>query len=117
MKKIVVLLFVMLVNILFATTNEYAYVSDPLRELKEKGQLDSLTTEQKEKVLVLKKEYFLELKEIQEKVKDLRNEANESMINNDEKKYEEIHDKMNELKLKKELAKENYRKKIKEILK
>lgn len=117
MKKIVVVLFIVLVNMLFATTNEYAYVSDPLRELKEKGQLDSLTTEQKEKVLILKKEYFLELKEIQEKSKDLRNEANESMINNDEKRYEEIHDKMNELKLQKELVKENYRKKIKEILK
>ncbi len=117
MKKIVVIIFIMLINILFATTIEYVYVFDPLIDLKEKGKLDSLSIEQKEKILILKKEYFLELKEIQEKVKDLRTEANESMINNDEKKYEEIHDKMNELKLKKELVKENYKKKIKEILK
>ena len=33
-----------------------------------------------------------------------------------EKRYEEIHDVMNELKLKRELVKENYREQIDEIL-
>ena len=39
------------------------------------------------------------------------------MMKNDEEKYEEIHDRMNELKFEKKIIKENYNKRIDEILK
>lgn len=38
------------------------------------------------------------------------------MMKNDEEKYEEIHDRMNELKIEKKIIKENYSRKIDEVL-
>lgn len=86
------------------------------KKLNNEKEIETLTSTQKEKLLNLRKEYFSELKEIQIRFKNLRKEANHYMLNNDEKGYEEIHDKMNELKFEREYLKENYRKKIAEIL-
>ena len=88
----------------------------PLKNL-ERKRIESLTTEQKDELLILRKEYFSELQEIQEEEKKLRKEANQYMMKNDEEKYEEIHDRMNELKIEKKIIKENYNKRIDEILK
>lgn len=77
---------------------------------------ENLSQEQKEKLLAIRREYFTELREIQEKFKSLRKEANHCMMNNDETRYEEVHDKMNELKLEREHIKQTYKRKINKIL-
>lgn len=116
MKKLIFAAFIFTACTIFAKHNEYT-LTDPLKDFREKKSIEYLTADQKDKLLILRREYFRELKDIQEKVRELRKEANECMMNNDEKRYEEIHDVMNELKLKRELVKENYREQIDEILK
>ena len=111
MKKLIFAAFIFTACTIFAKHNEYT-LTDPLKDFREKKSIEYLTADQKDKLLILRREYFRELKDIQEKVRELRKEANECMMNNDEKRYEEIHDVMNELKLKRELVKENYREQI-----
>ena len=116
MKKIILMAFVLTSCAVSGRHNDHT-LTDPLKDFREKKSIEYLTADQKDKLLILRREYFRELKDIQEKVRELRKEANECMMNNDEKRYEEIHDVMNELKLKRELVKENYREQIDEILK
>lgn len=116
MKKLIIIVFIFMIYGLSAKDSD-GFLSDFFRETGEKKSVESLTIEEKNELLILRQDYFQELKDIQENMKNLRKEANECMVNNDEKRYEEIHDKMNELKLKRELVKENHKKKVNEILK
>lgn len=115
MKKIILMAFVLTSCAVSARHNDHT-LTDPLKEFREKRSIESLTAEQKDELLILRKEYFSELQSIQEEEKKLRKEANQYMMKNEEKKYEEIHDRMNELKLEKKIIKENYSKKIDEVL-
>lgn len=116
MKKIILMAFVLISCAVSGRHNGHT-LTDPLKEFREKKSIESLTTEQKDELLILRKEYFSELQDIQEEEKKLRKEANQYMMKNDEEKYEEIHDRMNELKFEKKIIKENYNKRIDEILK
>ncbi len=107
MKKIITAAFLLLS--LTAAENESHHS-------KKAEYIENLSTEQKEKLLSLKREYFSELKDIQIKFKELRKEANHCMMNNDETKYEKIHDEMNKLKLERELLKQSYRVKVEKVL-
>ena len=115
MKRLIFIVFISLTYILFASGDNTNFI-DSFKDFDDKEEIELFTAEEKDKLLILRREYFIEIKKIQEKGKELRKEANECMIKNDEKRYEEIHDKMNELKFQREKAKENYRKKVKEIL-
>lgn len=116
MKKIILMAFVLTSCAVSGRHNDHT-LTDSLKEFREKKSIESLTTEQKDELLILRKEYFSELQDIQEEEKKLRKEANQYMMKNDEEKYEEIHDRMNELKFEKKIIKENYNKRIDEILK
>ena len=115
MKKIILMAFVLISCAVSGRHNDHT-LTDPLKEFREKKSIESLTTEQKDELLILRKEYFSELQDIQEEEKKLRKEANQYMMKNDEEKYEEIHDRMNELKVEKKIIKENYSRKIDEVL-
>ena len=115
MKKLILMFFVLISCLANANDDENSSM-DLLKNFKDKKNIEFLTSEQKDELLILRKEYFSELQDIQEEEKKLRKVANEYMMKNEEGKYEEIHDKMNSLKIKKEIIKENYRKKIEEIL-
>ena len=115
MKKLILMFFVLISCLANANDNENSSM-DLLKNFKDKKNIEFLTSEQKDELLILRKEYFSKLQVIQEEEKKLRKVANEYMMKNEEGKYEEIHDKMNSLKIKKEIIKENYRKKIEEIL-
>ncbi len=112
MKKIILTVFVLSV---FTTEAKYSKEDDPLRHINE-PHIEYLSAEQKEKLLSIRREYFTQLKDVQIQFRELRKEANLCMMNNDEIKYEKIHDKMNELKLHREQIKENYRRKIEKVL-
>lgn len=112
MKKIILTVFVLSV---FTAEAKYSKENDPLRHINE-PHIEYLSAEQKEKLLSIRREYFTQLKDVQIQFRELRKEANLCMMNNDEIKYEKIHDKMNELKLHREQIKENYRKKIEKVL-
>lgn len=115
MKKLILMVFV-LISYLANANNDENSSMDLLKNFKDKKNIEFLTSEQKDELLILRKEYFSKLQVIQEEEKKLRKVANEYMMKNEEGKYEETHDKMNSLKIKKEIIKENYRKKIEEIL-
>lgn len=115
MKKLILMFFVLISCLANANDDENSSM-DLLKNFKDKKNIEFLTSEQKDELLILRKEYFSKLQVIQEEEKKLRKVANEYMMKNEEGKYEEIHDKMNSLKIKKEIIKENYRKKIEEIL-
>lgn len=115
MKKLILMVFV-LISYLANANNDENSSMDLLKNFKDKKNIEFLTSEQKDELLILRKEYFSKLQVIQEEEKKLRKVANEYMMKNEEEKYEETHDKMNSLKIKKEIIKENYRKKIEEIL-
>lgn len=108
MKKIITAAFILLS--LTAAAEKESHHS------KKAEYIENLSTEQKEKLLSLKREYFSELKDIQIRFKELRKEANHCMMNNDETKYEKIHDEMNKLKLEREMLKQSYRVKIEKVL-
>lgn len=110
MKKLMVMVFII---ISAAALGKHDDHNLPFKEGKN---MEALSPEQRDKLLLLRREYFSELKKIQEKFKELRKEANYCMMNNDENRYEKIHDKMNELKIEREKIKASYRKKIDEIM-
>lgn len=101
----------------FAVIGASESLIDYFNIFKDKEHVDLLNLEQKDKLLVIRKQYFKDLQILQEKSRELRKQANQYMIKNNEKEYEKIHDRMNNLKLEKKLLKEGYRKKIDEILK
>ncbi len=116
MKKLTIMLFIIISSVVMGKHNDHS-LTDPLKNFREKKNIEALSPEQKDQLLILRGEYFAELKEIQENFRKLRKEANHCMMNNDEKKYEEVHDKMNELKIKREKIKQIYIKKINDVLK
>lgn len=115
MKKIIFVFFILMSLSVNARHNDYT-LTDPLKDFRERKTIEALTTEQKDELLILRKEYFSELQDIQEEEKKLRKKANEYMMKNDEEKYEEVHDRMNELKFEKKFIKEEYSRKIDEVL-
>lgn len=114
MKKIILAVFIL--SSFAAAAKHIHKEADPLKNLEGHGHIESLSAEQKERLLTIRREYFTQLKDIQTQFRELRKEANHCMMNNDEGRYEEIHDKMNELKFQREQIKDNYRKKIEKVL-
>lgn len=111
MKKIITGIFLLL-SFTAAAKDENKHMS----KHEQYEQIENLSPEQKEKLLAIRREYFSELKVVQLRFRELRKEANHCMMNNDEIRYEKIHDEMNELKLQREKLKISYRKKINAIL-
>ena len=116
MKKIIFAIFLLLSVAVSAKNNSDENCSPNEREKRMHEHLENLSPEQKEKLLAIRREYFSELKIVQEKFRELRKEANHCMMNNDEVKYEEIHDKMNELKMQREQIKQSYKTKINKVI-
>lgn len=116
MKKIIFTVFLLLSFTLFAKHNKDEDIFSGDKEKHVHEYMENLSSEQKEKLLAIRHEYFTQLKDIQEKFRELRKEANHCMMNNNEMRYEEIHDKMNELKMQREEIKQNYKLKIGKIL-
>lgn len=116
MKRMASIVFIFMSCVVAGKSSDSS-ISDFFNIFRDKEHIELLDAERKDKLLLLRRKYFNDLQVLQEKSRELRKQANEYMIDNQELKYEEVHKEINKVKLEKKLLKENYRKKIDEILK
>lgn len=114
MKKLTGIIFIVISCVIVGKSSDS--ILEFFKDCKDKECIDLLDIEKKEKLLFLRRQYFSELRVLQEMSRELRKQANEYMVKNNESEYEKVYKKINMLKVQKKMLKEDYRKQIDQVL-